>query len=335
MPEREPVRSAHPVRAGRHTGVTAPESADALATNVEASLPLLAAVILTKNEQHNITECLQSVSWADRLYVLDSGSTDRTVELARQAGADVQQHPFTNYADQRDTALQMFAAQWILFVDADERATAELGAEVRRVIQEETAVGWWVPRRNYIWGRWIRHTGWYPDYQLRLLKRGFARYDPTREVHEIVQLDGPEGHLRNPLTHYNYATLGQFLHRQNFYSTYEAGVLVKQGIHPKPHSVVVQPLREFRRRYITLQGYKDGGHGLLLSLLMAYYTGVAYRRARRLCQEAETVDPAYPANPAESTGRSSGNAGRSTGDAGRSPADSAGWSADSDAKREA
>jgi (heptosyl)LPS beta-1,4-glucosyltransferase len=306
MSEREPIRSAHPVTAGLHTGVSAPESADALTTNVEASLPLLVAVILTKNEQHNITECLQSVSWADRLCVLDSGSTDRTVELARQAGADVQQHPFVNYADQRDTALRMFAAQWILFVDADERATPELGAEVRRVILEETAVGWWVPRRNYIWGRWIRHAGWYPDYQLRLLKRGFARYDPTREVHEIVQLDGPEGHLQNPLTHYNYATVPQFLHKQDFYASYEAGVLVKQGIHPKPHSVVVQPLREFWRRYINLQGYKDSGHGLLLSVLMAYYTGVAYGRARATRHETPNVKrTAQDVNPPDNAGHGS------------------------------
>jgi (heptosyl)LPS beta-1,4-glucosyltransferase len=271
-PSAKPVRSAHVSARG---GV---------------AVPRLAAVILTKNEEHNITDCLHSLSWADRLCVLDSGSTDSTVELARQAGADVQQRPFVNYADQRNAALEMFAAQWILFVDADERATPELGAEVRRAIEKESAVGWWVPRRNYIWGRWIRHAGWYPDYQLRLLKRGSACYDPTREVHEIVQLDGPAGHLQNPLTHYNYATVRQFLRRQDFYATYEASVLVKQDIHPRPHSLVVQPLRELWRRYITLQGYKDGAHGLLLSLLMGYYTGVAYWRVRRLWREAESAE---------------------------------------------
>lgn len=247
-------------------------------------MPRLAVVILTKNEEHNITDCLRSVSWADRLCVLDSGSTDHTAELARQAGAEVQQRPFANYADQRNAALEMFAAEWVLFVDADERATPEVEAEVRRVIEEGQAVGWWIPRRNYIWGRWIQRAGWYPDYQLRLLRRGFARYDPTREVHEIVQLHGPEGHLQNPLTHYNYATVRQFLRKQDFYATYEASVLVKQGICPRPHNYVLQPLREFRRRYFTLQGYKDGGHGLLLSLLMSYYTLVAYWRARRMWQ---------------------------------------------------
>lgn len=251
----------------------------------EGDLPQLAAVILTKNEEHHIVDCLHSVGWADKRYVLDSGSTDRTVELARQAGAEVQQRAFVNYADQRDAALQMFKAEWIFFVDADERATPELEPEVRHVIAAEPAVGWWVPRRNYIWGRWIRHAGWFPDYQLRLLKRGAACYDPAREVHEIVQLNGPEGHLQNPLIHYNYFTVGQFLRKQGFYATYEAEVLVKQGIHPRPHSVILQPLREFWRRYITLEGYKDGGHGLLLSVLMGYYTGVAYWRARGMWQQ--------------------------------------------------
>ena len=263
------------------------EDACAPSTNTEGTIvPQLAVVVLTRNEEHNIAECLHSVRWADKLCVLDSGSTDRTVELARQASAEVQVHSFVNYADQRDTALQVFAADWIFFVDADERATPEVAEEVRRVIEGESAVGWWVPRRNYIWGRWIRHAGWYPDYQLRLLKRGLARYDPTREVHEIVQLGGPEDHLQNPLTHYNYATVGQFRRKQGLYATYEAGVLLKQGIHPRPHSVILQPLREFWRRYVTLQGYKDGGHGLLLSILMGYYTGVAYWRARGMWRKA-------------------------------------------------
>jgi len=243
----------------------------------------VAVVVLARDEEANITDCLQSVHWADNLYVLlDARSTDRTVELAREAGAKVRQRQFVNFADQRNAALEIFEADWILFVDADERGTSGLGPEVRRVIQDGAMAGWWVPRRNYIWGRWIRHAGWYPDYQLRLLKRGLARYDPAREVHEVVILDGPEGYLENSLIHYNYATVRQFLRKQDFYADYEARVLVQQGIRPRWHNFILQPLREFHRRYWTWQGYKDGGHGLLLSLLMGYYTLVAYCRARRL-----------------------------------------------------
>jgi hypothetical protein len=245
--------------------------------------PTLTAVVIARDEEGNIVDCLRSVGWADRLGVLlDTRSTDRTAELARGAGAEVRVRAFDNFAAQRDAALEAFEADWVFFVDADERGTPGLQTEVRRVIRDETKVGWWVPRRNYIWGRWIRHAGWYPDYQLRLLRRGHARYDPQREVHELVILDGLEGHLQNPLIHYNYTSVGQFLRKQDYYATYEAQILMQRGIHPRPHSLVLQPLREFWRRYITLEGYKDGGHGLLLSLLMGYYTLVAYRRARGL-----------------------------------------------------
>ncbi len=245
----------------------------------------LAAVVIARNEEANIVECLQSLAWADRLCVLlDSRTNDRTAEFAREVGAQVAERAFVNFAEQRNAALQMFEADWIFFVDADERATPDLANEVRHAIQDEQIVGWWVPRRNYIWGRWIRHAGWYPDFQLRLLKRGRAHYDLAKEVHEIVQLSGPQGCLENPLTHYNYATIGEFLRRQAYYAQYEATQLLANGSPPKKQSLVLQPLREFWRRYITLAGYKDGLHGLVLSLLMGYYTFVAYRRARQIAR---------------------------------------------------
>ncbi len=248
----------------------------------------VAVVVMARDEEANIVDCLDSLRWADKLCViLDSRTTDRTGELSRRAGAEVREWPFVNFAEQRNAALQLFEADWIFFVDADERGTSGLGPEVRRVIQDQSVAGWWVPRRNFIWGRWIRHAGWYPDYQLRLLRRGAARYDPTRAVHELVILDGEEGHLEHSLIHYNYATIAQFLRKQNHYADYDASMLVNQGIRPRPHSLVLQPLREFVRRFWTLRGYRDGGHGLLLSLLLGYYTFVVYWRARRLRSEKD------------------------------------------------
>jgi len=246
----------------------------------------LTVVVLTRNEEDNIADCLKSVAWADELIVLDSFSDDRTVEVARENGARVVQHPFENWAVQRDYGLQLPENEWLFFVDADERGTPELAQEVLRVIQEKSPVGWWVPRRNYIWGKWIRHAGWSPDYQLRLLRRDKARYDPTREVHEVVILDGEEGFLENTLKHYNYHTVAQFLSKQDFYSSYEADILFKQGIHPKPYTFLLQPIREFWRRYVKLEGYRDGGHGLLLSLLLGYYTFLTYLRLRILVRSA-------------------------------------------------
>jgi (heptosyl)LPS beta-1,4-glucosyltransferase len=242
----------------------------------------LTAIILTKDEEKNIRDCITSLQWADEVVVFDAFSQDGTVELARESGATVVQHPFHNFAQQRNAALDAVDCDWVFFVDADERATPELASEIRRAIQDESRSGWWVPRHNYIFGRVIRHAGWYPDYQLRLLRRGRARYDPKREVHEIVILDGEEGYLENPLIHYNYDTLAQFVERQNGYTDYEARILFDQGVRPKLHNFILQPLRELRRRYVSLEGYKDGFRGLLLSLLMAYYTLVMYLRLRRL-----------------------------------------------------
>ena len=245
--------------------------------------PVVAAVVLALNEEANVGDCLRSVAWADRLCVLlDPRTTDRTSKVAVEMGAIVEEHRFSDFASQRSAALEAFEADWVFFIDADERCTPPLAAEIRTAVRRSEKVGWWVPRRNHIWGRWIRHAGWYPDHQLRLLRRGWAHYDPAREVHEIVVLDGPDGYLENPLEHYNYATVSQFLRKQDYYAEYEARVLVRKGICPRPHSLVLQPLREFARRYITLQGYRDGPHGLLLCMLMAYYTLIANWRAQRL-----------------------------------------------------
>jgi len=241
-------------------------------------MPELTVVILTKNEEQNIVACLESVAWADRRVIVDCHSEDATVSLAAKMGAQVLAHPFRNFADQRNYALAAVPSDWIFFVDADERATPELAAEVRRVIEDPTVNGWWVPRRNYIWGRWIRHAGWSPDYQLRLLRHGCARYDPERQVHEVVLLDGRAGHLQNPLIHYNYQTIGQFVHKQRQYSELEAEILWQQGEQRRWRKLISQPWREFWRRYVTLRGYKDGSYGLLLSVLLGYYRFRAYVR---------------------------------------------------------
>jgi len=256
-------------------------------------MTLLTAVVLTRNEAHNICDCLDTLAWADDLVVLDSFSTDETVELAKSKGATVFQHPFHDYASQRNRGLELVDSEWVFFVDADEQASPELAREVREVIVKRSEAGWWVPRKNYIFGKWIRHTGWYPDYQLRLLKRGKAHYDPSREVHEVVILDGEAGHLQNTLTHYNYQTVRQFLTRQRVYTDYEAGILFSQGVRPKPQNYILQPLREFWRRYVTWQGYLDGGHGLLLSLLMAYFNGVMYIHLRQLWRQRDSGEEAH------------------------------------------
>ncbi len=246
-------------------------------------MPKLTAVILTRNEAQHITACIESLRWADSVLVFDSYSTDATVTLAQEAGAAVLCHAFENYSTQRNAALDAAeGAEWVFFVDADERATPELAREIRQVIVEREEAGWWVPRHNYIFGHRMRATGWWPDHQLRLLHRGHASYDSNRAVHEVAILDGPEGYLEHPLLHYNYTTFEQFRQKQQRYTDYDATILLERGIRPKFYTPYTQAVRHFGWRFFTLQGWRDGGYGLLLSILMGYYEMVKYRKLSHL-----------------------------------------------------
>lgn len=244
----------------------------------------LTAIILTYNEARHIRDCIESLRFADHIVVFDSFSTDDTVTIARQAGVEVLQRRFDDYAGQRNAALEAVAgkADWVLFVDADERVTSELASEVQSVITHTPDVGLRIPRHNYIFGKLTKGAGWYPDYQTRLLRVGKAHYDPERQVHELVILDGSEGTLTQPFTHLNYESLAQFHDKQKRYSAYDARILFQQGIRPKVQNYVLQPIRQFRWRYLTLKGYQDGWHGLRLSFLMAWYELRKYLTLRSL-----------------------------------------------------
>ncbi|MDO8671557.1 MAG: glycosyltransferase family 2 protein [Dehalococcoidia bacterium] len=250
-------------------------------------MPSLSAVVITRNEERHIADCLGTLTWADEIVVLDSCSTDATVKIAGRFTNQVHQRAFTNFSDQRNAALMLAQSDWILFVDADERCTPELAKEVRLNIHDrpddpDLPRGFWIPRRNFILGKWIKHAGWYPDHQLRLLMRGQASYDATREVHEFPIVPGKVDYLSNPIIHYNYERLSQLLAKQNYYSTYEARTMHGKGIRPKPQNFVLQPVREFKRRYIEWEGYKDGLHGLFLSATMAWFSLVTYVKLARM-----------------------------------------------------
>lgn len=249
----------------------------------------LAVLILTLNEAKHITDCIASVRWADRVIVFDAYSDDNTVELAREAGAEVILSEFENFSQQRNAALDSVTANWIFFVDADERATTELAAEVRDVINTRSEAGWYVPRHNYIFGRLTMGAGWYPDYQLRLFRQGFVRYE--RAVHEIASVDGDIGYLENVLLHHNYEDLLQFHRKQRRYTDYDALILMREGIRPSVYTPFTQMVRQFWWRFVTLRGIQDGIHGLRLSLLMAYYEWIKYRKLVQLYENQTTAVP--------------------------------------------
>jgi glycosyltransferase involved in cell wall biosynthesis len=243
---------------------------------------MLTAIVLTRNEEKHLPDCLASLGWVPEVIVFDSFSADRTPEAARLAGARVIQREFDHYAGQREAALRAAQTEWVLFVDADERVTPELAQAIRAVLPRPEA-GWWIPRHNYIFGKLTRHAGWYPDYQLRLMRRALAHYDPARPVHELVILDGPAGYLDAPLIHLNYETVSEFVAKQKAYAAYDARRLAAEGVRARPHHFLTQPVRQFGWRFVTLAGWRDGLHGLRLSLLMGYFEFEKYRLLRR-CQ---------------------------------------------------
>ena len=247
----------------------------------------LTYAILTLNEAAEIGDCIRSLGPAEELLVLDSGSTDATIQVARAAARQmpfplrVAQHPFRDYADQRNAALDLVRTDWVFFVDADERSSAEQTAEIAaRTAARDAPAGFWVPRANIIFGYRMRHTGWSPDYQLRLFQTRLGRYDPARPVHELVQLNGQVEHLQTPLVHYNYRRLRQFIAKQRRYARQEAQQRRREGETVRPRALLTLPVREFYWRYVTLTGWRDGGHGLLLSTLMAWYRLLVVWRMR-------------------------------------------------------
>lgn len=247
----------------------------------------ITAAVIAKDAERHLRECLQSVSWADELLVVvDEASSDGTLALAQELAHQMKVNKFVNYSQQRNVALQLASSDWVLFVDADERVPEELRSEICEVLHrdEQPYSGYWIPRRNMIFGVWVRHSGWYPDYQLRLLRRGRAYYDERRAVHELAQLDGPTAHLGNTLIHYNYDSMRQFTDKQSRYAAAEARTMFENGIRPKWQNYILQPLREFNRRYITWCGYRDGPLGFQLATLMAYYNLVMYLHLRKLWQ---------------------------------------------------
>jgi glycosyltransferase involved in cell wall biosynthesis len=237
-------------------------------------------VIIARDEERYIDEALQSAAAlaGELIVVLDPRTTDRTAEIAQLHGAQVIKHMFSSFPSQRNHALEHCRGEWVLFLDADERITPELLAELQQFCtsSQHSNVGYWIPRHNLFFGRPLRGGGWYPDRQLRLLRRGCARYDQDRLVHELVVLDGEAGELTQHLLHINIETWPELHRKQRGYAFAEAQTLARNGVRAKWRNLVLQPLREVNRRFIAWHGYRDGVLGLTLALTMGYYELVKY-----------------------------------------------------------
>lgn len=230
---------------------------------------MITAAVIAQNEERHIAACLRALAWADELLVLDGGSTDGTVAISRAAGARVESRPFDDFGHQRNAAIGLARGDWLLFVDADERVSSGLAAEVRAAARCGDHAAYWIPRRNYIWGGWVRGGGWWPDAQLRLFRRDRARFPVDQAVHEVPDVDGSVGRLRCALVHYNYDSVGQFMAKQRRYARLDAVRREAAGERPHPKRLLSAPAREAHRRLIAEGGYVDGRRGFLLATLTA------------------------------------------------------------------
>lgn len=244
----------------------------------------LTAAVIARDEAAHIGDCLTTLSFADeQLVLVDAATRDATAEIAQQHGARVEWRVFDNFASQRDAALSLATTRWVLFVDADERVSPALRDEVLRTIADPgDARGFWIPRDNVLLGRVVRTAGWYPDYQLRLLARDAAHFDPARPVHEEPIVDGRVGYLDAAFVHLNYRGLGEFVRKQERYCRLDAQRWLLTYGKPRRRAILGQPLREFWRRYVALRGYREGLLGVALCGILAFYAGKAVWLARGL-----------------------------------------------------
>lgn len=241
---------------------------------------LLSVAIIARDEARFIGPALASAApIADELVVvLDPRTTDDTAAVAERHGARVVYELFVSFPHQRNRALELCHGEWVLFLDADERLTPALMAELQafRTKASHACAGYWIPRYNLYFGRALKGGGWYPDHQLRLVRRQHARYDQARLVHELVRLDGAAGELHGHFLHINIEAWRELYAKQRRYALAEAQMLAQQGVRAKWRNLALQPLREVRRRFITWHGYRDGALGLALAFIMAYYELVKY-----------------------------------------------------------
>lgn len=241
----------------------------------------LSVAIITKNEEKHLPRALESVKFADEIVIIDSGSTDGTLEIARAFTDKVIQRGWPGYGAQKNAALENCSREWVLSLDADEELTSALATQIQQVVRGGTGGFdlYAFPRLSLFVDKWMRHGGWYPDRQTRLLRSGAGRF-AERKVHECIVSDRPVGNLSGDLLHYSYESIADYIDRMNRYSTLAAEMILEGG---KPHRVTSPGLawslaRKFLEVYVLKRGFLDGRHGFLVSCLAAY--GVFLREAK-------------------------------------------------------
>jgi glycosyltransferase involved in cell wall biosynthesis len=238
----------------------------------------LSAILITRNEAANIGDCLDTLAFCDERIVVDCGSSDDTVAIARGKGARVETHEFRGFGPQKNVALSLATGDWVLSIDADERVTPELAQAIKAAMAEGSADGYELPRISSFCGRPMGHSGWFPDYVLRLFRRGKARFDDAL-VHERVICDGTVKRLDKPLIHHPVLKLEDALSRMDRYSTAGAATLIASGRRVSFFTGIAHGAFAFFKTYLLRLGFLDGAEGFLLAIANAEGSYYRYMKA--------------------------------------------------------
>lgn len=237
----------------------------------------LSVTVIAGNAEGEIRDCLESVKWADEIIVVDSMSRDKTAEIAREYTDKVFLKEWGGYAAQKQFSLDQAKNEWVFSLDSDERVSETLRDEIEGVLRNGTTLdGYYVPRRNFFLGQWIKRCGWYPGYQLRLFRKGKAKLN-ERKIHEAFLVDGPIGYLTHDIIHHTHPTIHETLSKVNEYSTLRAQEKASRK-RVTALDLVLRPLAAFLQFYILKQGFRDGVYGLMVSMIHAITNAQTYMK---------------------------------------------------------
>lgn len=255
----------------------------------------LSVYIIAYNEADKISAAIASVKWADEVLVLDSYSTDDTARIATEMGAIVRQIPFTTFGRLRNSAISECSHEWVFSLDADERCTPAARVEIERKLSRPDADAYYVPRRNWFMGRWIKHSGWYPDYrQPQLFRKSALLFDDNEEVHESFKINGKVGYFRSDIIQIPFQNLEQLVNKMQRYSTLGARKLERKGKHAGMASALGHAIWAFIRIYFIKRGFLDGWAGFILAL--GNFEGTFYRYAKAATAKLNWTQPPVNGN---------------------------------------
>ena len=245
----------------------------------KAGSPTISAIVVCFNEEQNIGRCLESLKWCNEIVVVDSFSTDRTVQIARQYTDRVIQRKWSGYREQKAFAHSQATKDWVLLVDSDERVTPELRDEIQQTLNHDGCgyAGYSVPRLVFYLRRWWRRGGWYPDYDVRLFRRDRATLGGS-DPHEKILVDGPVRRLRHPLHHFSYRSMEDHIQRINRFTTISSQELQKEKKHWRLLDALLRPAFRFFRSYVLKGGFLEGFAGFYVAVTAAVYVFLKYAK---------------------------------------------------------